>query len=73
MVDERETLSSIMGYLGRMSTSLVELSNTMQGFAEMLTKLEATMQNSPYLAKETTEASEIERLEALKELAGRTA
>lgn len=73
MLDERETLSSIMNYLGRMSTSLVELSNTMQGFAEMLSKLETTMKDSPYLANKPTEASEIERLEALKELAGRTA
>tara|TARA_R110002020_G_scaffold11657_8_gene43597 strand:- start:28 stop:219 length:192 start_codon:yes stop_codon:yes gene_type:complete len=62
-----------MNYLGRMSTSLVALSNTMQGFAEMLTKLEAELKNSPYLAQQNPqEASEIEKLEALKELAGST-
>jgi len=72
-MDERETLSSIMNYLGRMSTSLVEISNTMSGFAQMLSQLEAELKDSPYLADKSTEASEIERLEALKELAGRTA
>ena len=71
MVDERETLSQIMSYLGRMSTSLVEIGNSMATFAEMLSKLQAELKSSPYLATKPKEASEIERIEALRELSGR--
>ncbi len=73
MTDERETISSIMDYLGQMSSHLLEITQTISLFGNILRRLENELSNSPYLATEPKEADEIENLEALKELAGRTA
>tara|TARA_Y100001951_G_C11178737_1_gene204646 strand:+ start:235 stop:456 length:222 start_codon:yes stop_codon:yes gene_type:complete len=73
MTDERETISSIMDYLGQMSSHLLEITQTISLFGNILKRLEHELSDSPYLATQPKEADEIERLEALKELAGRTA
>ena len=73
MTDERETISSIMDYLGQMSSHLLEITQTISLFGNILKRLEHKLSDSHYLATQPKEADEIERLEALKELAGRTA
>tara|TARA_R100000963_G_C4601263_1_gene74875 strand:+ start:339 stop:593 length:255 start_codon:yes stop_codon:yes gene_type:complete len=83
MDTEKETLSAIMGYLQSMSQHMTDIarnieSNTtlmarnMETLSNDLDQLAKRLENSPYLAKMPLDASEIERLEAVKEIAGST-
>ena len=83
MDTQRETLGAIMSYLNSMSRHIAELahnieSNTTVQFRNLetlsndLKQLSNRLENSPYLAKNPVNASEIERIEAIKEIAGST-